>query len=242
MSKESQPSTKAFTPAEQGFQRLLIPEKKHESQPGDSLKRLGINTSILVGATAADFAESHLVDAIIREPMHGRIHALKEKGPAFTESAKTAQGSLFALEFVEEWASDTIYANIANAWVRMMTGMDDAKYVSETSAFLAEWGNVISQVFLADKLYGKTKMSHGHVVPQTYGKVKLAYASADFFNPVNVEAAFRIVEEMPIVGKGVSWLHEKSDHLLETASSKLGQSIFGKAVTGFHIGRNIKPL
>lgn len=241
MHKEAQPA-RTYTPAEQGFQRLLIPEKKHESQPGDSLKRLGINTTILVGATAADFAESHLVDKIIREPMHDRIHELKAKGPAFREAAKSAQGKQFALEFVEEWASDSIYAGLANSWVRAMTGVDDAKYVSETSAFLAEWGNVISQVFLADRLYGKTKVVNNHTVPQTYGKMKLAYASADFFNPVNVEAAFRIVEELPIVGNAVTWLHKKSDHLLETASSKLGQSIFGKAITGFHIGKNIKPL
>ena len=241
MHKESLP-VKQYTPAEQGFQRLLIPEKKHESQPGDSLKRLGINTSILLGATAVDLAESHLVDAVIRNPMHDRIHELKEKGPQFVEAAKSAQGKQFALEFVEEWASDSIYAGIANAWVRAMTGVDGAKYVSETSAFLAEWGNVISQVFLADRLYGKTKVVHNHTVPQTYGKMKLAYASADLFNPVNVEAAFRIVEEMPIVGNAVSWFHEKTDHLLETASSKLGQSIFGKAVTGYHIGKNIKAI
>lgn len=239
MHKEAMPA-RTYTPAEQGFQRLLIPEKKHESQPGDGLKRLGINTTILLGATAADLAESHLVDAAIRNPMHDRIHMLKEKGSI--EAAKITQGMQFGAEFVEEWASDSIYAGVANAWVRMMTGVDDAKYVSETSAFLAEWGNVISQVFLQDRLYGKTKVVHNHTVPQTYGKMKLAYASADFFNPVNVEAAFRIVEEMPIIGNAVSWLHEKTDHLLETASSKLGQSIFGKAVTGYHIGKNIKAI
>ncbi|MFZ5534764.1 MAG: hypothetical protein ACOY3M_01250 [Patescibacteria group bacterium] len=241
MSKESQP-TRAYTPAEQGFQRLLIREQKHESQPGDGLRRLGINSSLLIGSTALDLAESHLVDAVIRNPMHDRIHQIKEKGPNFTEQAKRAQGVQFAAEFVEEWASDSIYANMANAWVRAMTGMDDAKYVSETAAFLAEWGNVISQVFLADRLYGKTKTHHGHTVPQTYGKVKLAYASADFLNPVNVEAAIRVMEEVPVIGKAVSWMHDKTDHLLETAAVRLGSGIAGKGILGYHIGRNVKAL
>lgn len=241
MTKESQP-TRAYTPAEQGFQRLLIREQKQESQPGDGLKRLGINTTMLVGSTALDLAESHLVDAVIRNPMHEKIHEIKAKGPQFAEQAKTAQGVQFAAEFIEEWASDSIYANIANAWVRMMTGKEDAKYVSETAAFIAEWGNVVSQVFLADRLYGKTKVHHGHTVPQTYGKVKLAYASADFLNPVNVEAAIRVMEDVPVIGKAVSFLHDKTDHLLETAALRLGSSIAGKGILGFHIGKNVKAI
>lgn len=240
MSVEVTPS-KIFSASERGFQRLLLRDHKNESQPGDGMKRVGFNVSVLVGATAADLAESHLVDAVWRNPMDRMMEHAREH--ISQDAAKTRQGVKFAGEFIEEWASDSAYTAVANAWLRMMTGVKGAKYVSETSAFIADWGNVISQVFLSDRLYGKTRSVGGKVVPQRglFG-VKLAYPSMDFINPVNVEAAFRLVEELPVVGKGVAWLHERTDHLLESTLARLGNAAAAKGILGFHIGRNVKPL
>jgi len=231
-----------YTESQRAFQRLLLRNKRGESLPGDGMKRFGINASIFTGATLVDLAESHLVDAVIREPMDAAIERITAKGKSFENAAKTAQGNKLALEFIEEWGSDSAYAALANAWLRMMTGVNGAHYVTETSAFIADWGNVISQVFFADRLYGKTITNGKHVHPKKIGGIKLAYTSADFFNPVNVEAAFRMAEELPVVGGGIAWLHEKTDHALESTIGRLGNTTAAKGILGFHIGKNIKPL
>lgn len=233
-----------YSESQLGFQRLLLPERKNESQPGDGMKRVGINTSILVGATAVDLAESHLVDAIWRNPMDRMVEHAREH--ISQDAAKTRQGVKFAGEFIEEWASDSAYTSLANAWLRMMTGVPTVTYVSETSAFIGDWVNGISQVFGGDKLYPTRFV---HTSGELKGKpmqgflgVKLAYQTMDFINPVNVEAALRLVEELPVVGKGVAWLHEKTDHLLASTIARFGNNAAAKGILGFHIGKNVKSL
>ncbi len=277
MNTETQPQ-RAYSASEQGFQRLLIREQKDQSQPGDGLKRAGLNLSILVGATVADLGESHIVDKIWRVPQkkkaenaaeayHAHLHmgddleafratrtdlkeadeatlkgAFANMGKKLKENAMTKKGVHLAGEFVEEWASDSLYAGVANTWVRLMTGVDGAKYVTETSAFISDWANVISQVFGGDKLFGRTTMQGMKIVPERWKDIKLAYQSMDFVNPVNVEAAFRVIEEVPVVGDGVAWLHEKADKLLENKLAQVGNTAASKGILGFHIGKNVMQL
>ncbi len=282
--------TREFSPSQRGSQRLLLPEFKSQSQPGDGMKRAGLNFSILLGATAADLVEGNLVTNLFRDKLEKRVDAMKDTAntydqPAYdqdiaknaahlaknwqeqkeklTNAAKREQGLQGAFDFAEEWASDNLYATAANAWVRMMTGINEAKYVSETSAFLADWGNIISQVFFDDVLIGK-KLPHPTIngkwvaddlfkikwgkdknIPNTYRhvfKLKGAYKTMDFINPVNVEAAFRLVEEIPVVGEGVHWLREKSDVALEATVGKWTNTLASKGILGFHIGRNVKQV
>ncbi len=259
--------TKQFSPAEQGFQRLLIREQKDQSRPGDGLKRAGLNLSILVGATVADLGESHLVDKFLRKPLEASVGAAREKAQGFTkeafaekyvgesldeafaearkklvDAAATKQGTHLAAEFVEEWASDSVYAGLANSWVRLMTGVDEAKYVSETSAFISEWANKISQVFGNDRLFGRTTMQGTKLVPDRWHGIKLAYQSMDFINSVNVEAAFRVLEEIPVVGDGVAWVHEKTDKMLGGTLARITNTAAATGILGYHIGKNVKPL
>lgn len=261
--------TKQFSPAEQGFQRLLIREQKDQSQPGDGLKRAGLNLSILVGATVADLGESHLIDKFLRKPLENSVKLAHTKAesfakPAFAETFKgeaeglddafekarkqlfdaatKKQGVHLAAEFVEEWASDSVYAGLANSWVRLMTGVDEAKYVSETSAFISEWANKISQVFGNDRLFGRTTMQGTKLVPDRWHGIKLAYQSMDFINSVNVEAAFRVLEEIPVVGDGVAWVHEKTDKMLGGTLARITNTAAATGILGYHIGKNVKPL
>ncbi len=149
------------------------------------------------------------------ERAYNELHTKLEK------SAKTNQGLHSGAEFLEEWLSDSVYAAAANGWVRTMTGMDDAKYVSETAAVLADWANVVSQVWFEDMLIGRkdprdTTGKTPAFFPLIKGKgpgskprlaIKLAYPTMDFINPVNIEAAFRVLEEVPVLGDGVAWAH-----------------------------------
>jgi|GEM_PF-741229 len=231
-----------YTQSELDFQRWLIPEKKAESKSGDAAKRIGINSTVFLTSTGADLAESHLVDAVWRRPMHRWLTATRERGPKFTESARKVQGVHFAGEFIEEWASDTVYKNVANKWAAMMTGDPKVKYVSETSEFMSDWMNVVSQVWLSDKFYPTKFVGHdGKPMTGLFG-IKKAYQTMDFMNPVNVEAALRLMEELPVLGRGVTWLHKKTDHMLETSKARLASSFAAKGVLGYHIGRNVKPL
>lgn len=266
MNAETQ-ANRRYSASEQGFQRLLIREQKDQSQPGDGLKRTGLNLSILVGSTVADLGESHLIDKFLRKPLEASVELAREKAQGFTkkvfaekyageslneaykearkklfDAASRKQGMHLAAEFVEEWASDSIYAGMANSWVRLMTGVDEAKYVSETSAFISEWANKISQVFGGDKLFNLTTFKRTKIVPDRWHGIKLAYQSMDFINSVNVEAALRVVEEIPVVGDGVAWIHEKTDKMLGGTLARITNTAAATGILGYHIGKNVKPL
>lgn len=244
--------TREFTPQQQTYQRLLL--RDGASEPGDGLKRLGLNTAIFLGATATDLAESNLAE-LLRGKLDKRAETSYEAYEAAQNTvgaerktnteiehlfdvAYTKRGHAWASDIFEEWASDSLYTGVANKLAQKATGLDDVKYVSESAAFIGDWGNIISQVFLHDPKFGW--MEHGE--PKKLGPIKLAYKSYDFFNAVNVEAGIRMLEELSVPGKGVKWAHEKLDALLETpVGSKLNNS-FVKLAIGFHMGRNIKGL
>lgn len=229
-----------YTESQLGFQRLLLREKRSEALPGDVWKRLRLAVEVGGAATMADLAESHLIDVLWRNPMdrmveHARDHISQD-------AAKTRQGVKFAGEFIEEWASDSAYTAVANAWLRMMTGIKEVKYVTETSAFIADWVNVISQVWLQDKLYPTKFVGDNGKPMRGWLGIKKAYQTMDFVNPVNVEAALRALEEAPVVGTAITWLHEKTDSMLESKTARFGNAAVAKGILGFHIGRNVKPL
>lgn len=176
---------------------------------------------------------------------------IAEKHAAHT-NINVIRGEKLAADFIEEWVSDEAAASVVNAWVRLMTGDKNAKYVSETAAFLSDWGNVISQVFLNDVLIGKTVVEKHRVRKGSGFKfekktapargvlgIKLAYQSMDLINPVNVEAALRVAEEVPVLGSVVSWAHDKADHLLDKRTTRIANTVAAKGVTGYHIGRNV---
>jgi hypothetical protein len=164
-----------------------------------------------------------------------------------SRDAKVKTGQHDAVEFAEEWLSDGVYASLANAWVRHATGMDDAKYVSETAAFIADWSNTLYQVFGGDKflperfVYPKGDPKAGEPMRTKLG-IKKAYQTMDFINSVNVEAAIRVVEEVPVVGDGVSWLHEKFDKLIESTIGQKANTLVAKGMLGYHVGRNARGL
>lgn len=194
------------------------------------------------GLTLQKFKEAHKDKKEDFPTSQAWTEGLKNEKAAIHDKAQNTQGKKFAAEFVEEWGSDHAYAWIANNWVRLMTGVDGAKYVSETSAFIADWANTISQVFGKNKLYPQRNVDAGGKAKTGLFGIKLAYETADMINPVNVEAAFRVIEEIPVVGSGVVWLHEKSDKLIESTIGQLGNTAAAKAVLGYHIGHNLKKL
>jgi len=159
--------------------------------------------------------------------------------------ATTENGKKLAAEFVEEWGTDSLYAWAANSYVQMVTGVKGAKYVSETSAFIADWFIVWSQVFNKNTVY-PTRFRLSDHEPEKAQKgwlgIKKAYEAADFVNAVNLEAAFRMIEAVPVFGDGVKWLHHKTDHLLESTIGSRLNTAASKGILGFHIGKNIKAL
>lgn len=168
---------------------------------------------------------------------------------AIKDPAQFEYGIKNAVEFMEESGTDSIMAGLANAWVRHMTGVEGAKYVSETSAFIADWFIVWAQVFnhnvLIPKQLTHPEMKAGEKIQKANrGKfnIKLAYEAADFVNPVNIEAALRLTEEMPVVGDGVAWIHRNVDHFLETKFMSKLNWLASKAFLGYHIGKNVKDL
>lgn len=255
----------AYTESQKANQRLLLHEHRGESQPGEGLKRVGVNAAIFTGSTLADLVEGNIVTNLFREKLKKRVEdkaeayyahignntlphdqTFEEISKKLERSAKIQKGIESGFDLAEEWASDNLYGTLANAWVQAATGVKGAKYVSETSAFVSDWGNMVSQVFLEDFLIGKTLPGNKKEAANLFhiGKwnVKAAYKTYDYINPVNVEALLRMVEEVPVVGDGVHWLHEQSNTVLESKPMKWVNSVANKFLLGIHIGKNMMDV
>lgn len=252
MTPETASVPKIYTESEKGFQQLFNvgPHAKDGEVKGIAVKRLGANAGMLAAGTAADLLETEVVHRVMHhavEPALKKIsgeqttineyvlkHAsehlkdwqVEEAHKTFVENAKkTRNAVVLGSEFIEEWGSDTLFGSLANSWIRYLTGVEDAHYVTESSAFLADWTNTIAQVFMMKQREG---------LP-TWKK------SENWLNPVNVEAAFRMVEELPLgVGKAFAALRQKANHALEHSPVvRTANTAAAKGILGFHIGKNV---
>ncbi len=248
---------KTFTPEQIRYQKLFDVKPRGvqfsvvEGEVG-GLRKAGANTAVFGVGLAADLIESHAVHHLEHATFGKWMHDLKQD-PSINESKiKEMKGALGAFKFVEEYVSDSAYSAIMNAWLRKMTGVEDAKYASEASTFVSEWTNAIAQVWLKSRVFGFVEKdliskkpitnAKGEMSPITKlnGWVILAHPMENFINPVTLEASVRILQQAPIVGGVVTWGKEKLNHALEhSASLKYGNAIAAKAVTGYHIMKNI---
>lgn len=206
-----------YTESQKTYQRLL---RVKTSEPqnevaGDKLKKVALHAGVFAAGTMVDLGESYIFTKYVLEPSE---HFIKTK----VENQKTAVGLIAGGEFVEEWGSDAAYMAGMNYIAQSLTGVEGAIYVSPTAEVLADWANVISQVFMRK--------------PDMTWKQK----SENWINPVNTEAGFRLLEEIPVVGKGVEMAHGALDHALE--HSPWLQNVnkaAGKFLTGYHIFKNV---
>ena len=247
---------KIFTPEQIRYQKLFDVKPRGVQFPvveGEvgGLRKAGANTAVLGVGLAADLIESHAVHHLEHATFGKWMRDLK-KVPITNESKiKEMKGALGAFKFVEEYVSDSAYSAIMNAWLRKMTGVEDAKYASEASTFVSEWTNAIAQVWLKSRVFGFVEKNadkkpiideKGNMSPvkKLNGWVILAHPMENFINPVTLEASVRILQQAPIVGRAVTWGKEKLSHALEhSASLKYGNAIAAKAVTGYHIMKNL---
>lgn len=229
--------------------RVPLEEKAKEARSAYSEKR-----DVFNGATETDILikSFDLTNVAVGAPMNSVKDDAEKVLKTYENKAKLKTGMHWGMEFAEEWASDSVYAWLANTWLRSVTGVDKASYVSGTAETISDWANVISQVFYGDKLFPYSKRTvHnfrkeenplGKEEPKRKFGVKLAYKSMDFVNPVNTEAALRLLEDAPVVGDGFAWLHKKTDAFLETPFMSKTMTLAAKFVTGFHIGKDIVSI
>jgi len=252
------------------YKRLLMPDSGIAPQKYDTARRLSANTVIFTLATATDMAESHLVDWLIRKPLQQHIETADSKVHTFPQdyaeqkgvtsnelfddetflkqhevvrkAAVRAEGVEKAADFIEEWASDKIYANVMNAWLRSATGDPNAAYVSEAADFISEWANKILQVFAGNPIIGLSEKNpnlkaHSEIIAKrnAWG-IKLGYEAADLINSVNVEAAMRILEEVPIVRIGIHKMREGIEHAMENRIIRTLHTIADLGVMGYFFG------
>lgn len=242
MNAETQPQ-RTYSEAEMGFQRI-VNEGPHsakagaESKPGDFSKRIMLNTTMLVGGLGIDLAESAVakwaIDKVFDPRIEGlgaKVEDLTVKQPeGYVELTQKAKDDIRithsikdGVKFVEEWGSDSAYAGMANSLIRTLTGVPEATYVKETAALTADWANAIIQVFYGDRKIPLFKWK---------GNTILATEMQNFVNPVDVEAAFRLLAEIP----GVGWIKNKTDYTLEQSKVLRYTNIAAsKGLLGFHI-------
>lgn len=244
MNAEAQPQ-RAYSEAEMGFQRI-VNEGPHsakagvESRPGDFGKRIFFNSTMLVGGMGVDLAESAVSKWAIDKVFDGKINrfegavsTLKTASPQpenyeeLLKKAKDAMREQHALKdatkFVEEWGSDAVYVGLSNSLVRVLTGVPDATYVKGTAEVVSDWANVVMQVFYGDKKVPLLKWK---------GRTILATEMQNFVNPTDVEAAFRLLAEIP----GVGWLKNKLDHTVEHSKVvRYANVAASKGILGYHI-------
>lgn len=249
--------TQSFSPEQARYQKLFDVKPRGvifsivEGEVG-GIKKAGANAVALGAGLAVDLIESHAVHHVEHATFGKWMNDLK-KDPITNESKiKEMKGALGAFKFVEEYVSDNAYSAFMNAWLRKATGVEDAKYASEASTFASEWMNAIAQVWLKSRVFGFVEKDlttkkpitniKGEMSPITKlnGWIILAHPMENFINPVTVEASVRILEQVPFVGNAVSWGKKKLNHVLEhSASLKYGNAIAAKAVTGYHIMKNL---
>jgi len=219
-------SAPIVTPSQEKARALYV---KEFAKPEDRVKRIGANAGILVAATGVDLAESYVAERLIEVVFDKKIEDIKHKltQPSPSKDALRKQlletkGMKMGVAFVEDAMSDSLYAAGMNALLRSSTGMD-REYVSEASAFLSEWTNVISLVF-GNRPEG----------------MKFYKKSENYVNPVNVEAGVRILKDIPLVGDAVTWAHDKLNHALHKSTAfKTTNSVAAKFITGYHIQKNM---
>lgn len=246
-----------FSPEQIRYQKLFEVKPRGVQFPvveGEvgGLKKAWANTVALSAGLAADLIEGHVVHHVEHATFKKWMHDLKEDPITNESKIKEMKGALGAFKFVEEYVSDNAYSSLMNMWLRKATGVEDAKYASEASTFASEWMNAIAQVWLNSRVFGFVEKSlitkkpiineKGEMIPITKLKkwVILAHPMENFINPVTVEASVRILQQAPIVGGAVTWGKEKLNHALEhSASLKYGNAIAAKAVTGYHIAKNL---
>lgn len=247
MSAEARPQVKQYTPEQMGFQRLLIKDSGIPAQPGDGLKKFGLNLSVFAASTAIDVAEGKLAESLISRLFDDAPVASADQGnvkvekkevvkkvgsksapvntepekvsrlKAWGEKIKEKRGPIkFGVEFVEEWVSDDLMKEGANAMVRGLTGMREAEYVSEASAVIADWTSMVVQVFTPDSGIKGVKIKN-------------------MVSPVNVEAAFRTLAEVPLAGPVVSLAHEQLDKLFAAKAVQKVSTGAAKFLLGYHI-------
>ena len=207
------------------YARQLTREGKLRREPGDGAKSIFTNAAIGLGATAIDVGQGVVFEKIMQNVFQKKNDALRESMPAAMhkeDREKIVTPQYAALDFVAEWGTDLGITTLGNAVVSTLTGSDE-KYVSETSAFVADWANTIVQVFYENPTVFK--------LPRIGTEVK----SRDLVDPVNLEAAFRILSELP-GGGAVEWLLDKTNHALEHSSFvKFTNNAAAKGILGYHI-------
>lgn len=214
-------------------------------------ERFTTNVATLGAGLTADLVESHLMTYLKNATFEKKIHNLEHASGDNEQKIRNFKGLLGAFEFIEEYASDKAYSDLMNAWLRKKTGVENAAYASEASAFISEWGNAIVQVFFKNRSFGlhekndnQVVMVHGKPKPKTLlnGWIILAHPMENFINPVTVEASLRLLEQMP-GGRAVTWAKEKLDHTLEhNKKFQYVNTLAAKGLTGYHIFRNIAPV
>ena len=237
---------KVFSPQQLKYQRLfdVRPHGETAHPEARGLEKAGANAAALSVGLVVDLTESHIVKHF-KNATFEKVIKKHEENTDYDKAANT-KGYLGAFEFVEEWASDKAYSDIMNKWLQKKTGVEGATYASEASVFISEWSNAIAQVFFKNKLIGATKKEldgfETKILPKTAlgGWLFLAHPLENFINPITVEASLRIAEQVPLIGGAVGWSKEKLSHALEHSSAlKYGNSAAAKALTGYHIFRNV---
>lgn len=244
MNIESQPQ-RAYSTSEQGFQRLVnegphSPKAGGESKSGDFGKRLFFNTTMLVGGLGVDLAESAVAKWAIDKLFDGKIGRLEGAVGTISSAepklanhedllkkAREAVREQHALKdgvkFIEEWGSDAVYVGLSNSLVRVLTGVPDATYIKGTAEVVSDWANVVMQVFYGDKRVPLLKWK---------GKTIFSTEMQNFVNPTDVEAAFRLLAEIP----GVGWLKNNLDHTVEHSKVlRYANLAASKGIMGYHI-------
>ncbi len=238
---------KVFSTDQIKYQRLfdVSPHGAPVRNEAGGFEKAKANAAALGVGLVADLAESHVIHAIEKLTYKPYIEKLKGKG-ASHDTLKKAEGVLGGFKFVEEWASDKAYSDLMNKWLQKATGVDDATYASEASAFISEWANGIVQIFYKNRLFGATEMKEidgvDKIVPKSAlkGFILFAHPMENFINPITVEASLRLAEQAPLVGGAVGWGKEKLTHALEHSSAlKYTNTAAAKALNGYNIVRNV---
>lgn len=232
MSVETQSHQKSRTSGQEGFARLLTREGRANRQLGDRFKSMVVNASIGAAAAGGEIGEAIVFNKVLDMVMPTGTHAEKVKNKKgvekSTDVSNLASPERSAVEFIEEWGSDKAIESIGNAVVQTLTGTEE-EYVRPVSAFLSDWSNTIVQVFYPNKMLFMVGDK----------KTGFAVKTKDVINPVLVEAAFRVLSELPGGASLDRVLNTVSEKLANSTALRYASGVASQGILGYHIQKTI---
>jgi len=232
------------------FARTVL-DIEHLGKPEDRGSRMLKNGAMFAISTAADLVESKVfrtAKTLVFEGKTKRLERELEEAFSRKDDAEQIQAVRDALrkhkavesgvDFAEEVLSDELLINHGgNKLLNRVAGEGGkATYAQATAEIVSDYANTLIQVFANDRWIGWLDKDGK---PKQFMGMYMAEKSMNFINPINVEAALRILSDIPKIGMPIAAAKNTVDAFFKNDKTFywVNKGI-AKFLLGFHVSNS----